>query len=70
VSAAKPLKRRSILHINTHQAGNARLEFIPGDRPYIHFSCTGMSGFIDDKDIKKLQRFADSAAKSLKVRKK
>lgn len=61
------LKRRSIIRINTNQAVDATLEFVPSGRPYIHFNCreigtfTQVSGFIDDKDIPKLKRFAESA---------
>lgn len=60
------LKRRMRINIKTDQAVKAYLEFVPGEKPYIHFCAeqikgyNSLSGFIDDKDSYKLMRMAES----------
>lgn len=60
------LKRRSVIRINTDQAVEVVLVFVPGGKPYIHFAAdhiqgySMLSGFIDDKDVAKFKRFARS----------
>ena len=61
----KRLKRRSIIKVNTDQAISLTIEFIPGPKPYIWVGgdvrgFSGVSGFINDKDKKKLKRMAES----------
>lgn len=59
------LKRRSIITVNTDQAVKLIIEFVPGPKPYIWVGGNvrgfdSVSGFIDDKDKRKLQRMARS----------
>jgi hypothetical protein len=59
------LKRRSIIRVNTDQAIQLTIEFVPGPKPYIWVGgdvsgFQNISGFIDDKDRKKLKRMAES----------
>ena len=59
------LKRRSIIKVNTDQAIKLTIEFVPGPKPYIWVGgdvhgFNSVSGYIDDKDRKKLKHMAES----------
>ena len=59
------LKRRSIITVNTDQAVKLTIEFVPGHKPYIWIGgnvsgFTNVSGYIDDKDKRKLRRMVES----------
>jgi hypothetical protein len=61
----KKLTRRSIIKVNTDQAINLTIEFGPGPKPYIWMGgdvrgYDSVSGYIDDKDKRRLKRMVDS----------